>query len=348
MLEPLYLEDYPKTLMHLAQAKLNPLRLSKADELMLGAMVELNAGYALTQPQIELIRKLVKKYHKQLSKHGLSDTDIDKVQTRLTPRQSQDPAEATLDFDGAHFRFTFTHRMKKSPLAHTDSKGLFDVNQGLAYPSLHNIRILNQYIKQYIIDVSDRAADIIVQAMHYEKQNKNYKFYLNPDCTIDHAPPELIAHLHEKLKSVNPELRFNWLYDRAFVYGLDVTKVKQPNLCNIKNWHNKVMEFEHSSLINIENLLEYTQAVGRKYIVHIYPRGNIVKEIPLPKPYDNLINRVDSVNDFVVNKINALYLESKTPSYLNKIFDSELLSDIVFVVTNSVLSSTIPVKMLKI
>ena len=72
MREPIYIEDYAKLLLHLANARLNPLRLGRTDSMFLEGMhIHGALTQGLTQPQVDLIRTLVKKYTRQLRKYNI-------------------------------------------------------------------------------------------------------------------------------------------------------------------------------------------------------------------------------------------------------------------------------------
>lgn len=366
MREPVYLEDYANALMHLANAKIMPLRLSRADELFVQGIVMHNIGSGLTQPQVDLIRTLVQKYNRQLRKYGIDSEQVKTAQPRFQIRLSQDPTEPYIDFDGTYFKFSFTHRMKNyrdfwnKP---NQMKGTFDLEQGIAYPSLDNISILERFAKEFPMLITDRASEVMDQANQFKQKHRNYKMELLPNGNVTHASPELRAHLRKKTAGMEATQKLYWLYDRAYEYGYNVNKILDVNIFKFTTWCNGLI-FSPVDDFTFEDIKYYADTVGRKYILwwttdktHPLPQ-DLIQHIHIVKGNQN-INPL-SITDFDVNKINCchqvvarrnhLYQSTNPSTALDEgmqfIVDNDLESE-TLLITNSLKYHT-KVKMLTI
>jgi hypothetical protein len=356
MREPLYLEDYATMLLYLADAKIMPLRLSRVDQLFVEGIVNHNVctGIGLTQPQVDLIRTLVLKYNRQLRKHGIDSEQVKTAKPKHQIRISQDPITPCIDFDGQYFRFQFTHRIKNYKdfwnRLH-QIRGTFNLDQGMAYPSLANIAILERYAKEFPMHITDSASEVIEQAKAFKQKHKDYKLKLLPNGTISHASPELRAHLRKKTSGMDLTQKLYWLYDRAYEYGYTVDTVKDiVKNANFKiglSWHHNIM-FQVNDDLTFEDIKHYADAVGRKYILwwtsdrsHTLPFA-FIKHTHVVK--GNYNHKPISILDFDVNKINCchnLIYRRGAPfdSGMQFIIDNDLESE-TLLLTNSLKYNT--------
>lgn len=212
MKHPKYAEDYAVCLRNLSILTTpgithqNMLRLSRFDRKVVSDLAEQvqHKRVALTSSQYDLLKTLVKKYTKQLKKHGIDCADIDSAKL-LFPLREIDK-EQSVSISGEHLIVKFPYNPRFITELRTLKQGngsfRFDSDSqrkfwkiALTEPHIEGIY---KFAKAFGFEVSTELEECYQSLQLFRKVNSNYSIKLMQDGCITHAAPSLLEYLQQQ------------------------------------------------------------------------------------------------------------------------------------------------------